>query len=106
MNQTDDQPPPGEVTTGRSDRSLLARLREAPWRVFAGTLKSDATVQNVTKDTPERLGHLLVMQGKTQTSVPEIKAGDFAAIKWWTIARMGYSEKLTVDDPSRDKPPK
>jgi len=50
------------------------------FRVFAGTLKSDATVQNVTKETPERLGHLLVMQGKTQTNVDEIKAGDIGAV--------------------------
>ncbi len=39
-------------------------------RVVTGTLKSDATVNNVTRDTPERLGHLLVLQGKTQTHVP------------------------------------
>src|SRR4030095_1986469 len=36
-------------------------------RVIAGTLKSDATVNNVTRDATERLGHLLVLQGKTQT---------------------------------------
>jgi elongation factor G len=50
------------------------------FRVISGTLKSDATVHNVTKDTAERLGHLLVVQGKTQTNVPEIKAGDIGAV--------------------------
>src|SRR5579872_967017 len=50
------------------------------FRVLSGSLKSDATVYNVTKDTPERLGHLLVVQGKTQTNVPEIKAGDIGAV--------------------------
>ncbi|HEX6463592.1 MAG TPA: elongation factor G, partial [Vicinamibacterales bacterium] len=50
------------------------------FRVISGALKSDATVQNVTKDTPERLGHLLVLQGKTQTNVTEIKAGDIGAV--------------------------
>jgi elongation factor G len=49
-------------------------------RVVNGTLKSDATVANVTRDTPERLGHLLVLQGKTQTHVPELKAGDLGAV--------------------------
>jgi elongation factor G len=49
-------------------------------RVVAGTLKSDATVCNVTRDASERLGHLLVMQGKTQTHVPELKAGDLGAV--------------------------
>jgi len=50
------------------------------FRVVAGTLKSDSTVQNRTKDTPERLGHLELLQGKTQTPVPEIKAGDLGAV--------------------------
>jgi elongation factor G len=50
------------------------------FRVLSGALKSDATVHNVTKDTPERLGHLLVVQGKTQTNVGEIKAGDIGAV--------------------------
>ena len=45
-----------------------------------GTLKADSTVHNVTKDTPERLGHLVLLQGKTQTTVPEIKAGDIGAV--------------------------
>ena len=49
-------------------------------RVISGTMKSDSTVHNVTRDTPERLGHLLLVQGKTQTGVPEIKAGDLGAV--------------------------
>jgi elongation factor G len=49
-------------------------------RVISGTLKSDSTVHNVTRDVPERLGHLVLLQGKTQTPVPEIKAGDLGAI--------------------------
>jgi elongation factor G len=50
------------------------------FRVVSGTLKSDSTVHNKTKDTPERLGHLELLQGKTQTPVPEIKAGDLGAV--------------------------
>jgi elongation factor G len=50
------------------------------FRVLSGTLKSDATVHNVTKDTQERLGHLLLAQGKSQTNVGEIKAGDIGAV--------------------------
>jgi elongation factor G len=49
-------------------------------RVVAGTLKSDATVTNMTRDASERLGHLLALQGKTQTHVPELKAGDLGAV--------------------------
>jgi elongation factor G len=47
---------------------------------MTGTLKSDATVHNLTRDTSERLGHLTVMQGKTPTTVPELKAGDLGAV--------------------------
>ena len=50
------------------------------FRVVSGTLKADSTVHNKTKDTPERLGHLELLQGKTQTPVPEIKAGDLGAV--------------------------
>ncbi len=50
------------------------------FRVMTGTLKSDTTVHNLTKDAPERLGHLVLLQGKTQTTVPEVRAGDMAAV--------------------------
>jgi elongation factor G len=50
------------------------------FRVLSGTLKSDTTIQNATKDAPERLGHLILLQGKTQANVPEIKAGDIGAV--------------------------
>ena len=50
------------------------------FRVISGALKSDSTVHNVTKDTSERLGHLLALQGKTQTNVPEVRAGDIGAV--------------------------
>jgi elongation factor G len=49
-------------------------------RVLTGALKSDATVTNLTRESSERLGHLLVLQGKTQTQVPELKAGDLGAV--------------------------
>jgi elongation factor G len=54
--------------------------RISMFRVMRGTLKSDSTVHNLTKDTTERLGHLVLLQGKTQTEVPEIKAGDLGAV--------------------------
>jgi elongation factor G len=50
------------------------------FRVYQGALKSDSTVQNATQGTQERLGNLIAMQGKTQTTVPEIKAGDIGAV--------------------------
>ncbi len=50
------------------------------FRVYQGSLKSDSTVQNVTQGSTERLGSLVVLQGKSQTTVPEIKAGDLGAV--------------------------
>jgi elongation factor G len=51
------------------------------FRVVTGRLVSDTTATNVTRgDATERLGHLLVVQGKTHTSVPEVKAGDLGAV--------------------------
>ena len=50
------------------------------FRVVSGVLKSDATIQNLTRDTSERFGHLLALQGKTQTHVPELRAGDLGAV--------------------------
>ena len=50
------------------------------FRVMLGTLKADTTVHNATRDVQERLGHLLLLQGKTQVEVPEVKAGDLAAV--------------------------
>ena len=37
-------------------------------------------MHNLTRDTPERLGHLVLLQGKTQTNVSELKAGDLGAV--------------------------
>jgi len=50
------------------------------FRIVSGVLKSDATVHNITRDTPERFGHVLAVQGKTQTHVPELRAGDLGAV--------------------------
>jgi elongation factor G len=50
------------------------------FRVLSGVLKSDTTVQNLTRETPERFGHLLALQGKTQTHVAELHAGDLGAV--------------------------
>ena len=50
------------------------------FRVISGTVKADSTVQNITRETPERFGHLTLLQGKTSANVPEIRAGDLGAV--------------------------
>jgi elongation factor G len=80
-----------ETTVAASDTAPYAALvwktiadpfagRITMMRVVTGTLKSDATAGNVTRETTERLGHLLALQGKAQTHVPELKAGDLGAV--------------------------
>ena len=50
------------------------------FRVVSGTLKSDSMVHNNTRDIAERIGSLQLLQGKTPTAVPEVKAGDIGAV--------------------------
>ena len=51
------------------------------FRVVTGHLVSDTTANNATRgDVAERLGHLLAVQGKTHTAVPEVRAGDLGAV--------------------------
>ena len=50
------------------------------FRVYSGTLKSDSAIHNTSRDTAERIGSLLLLQGKAQTQVPEIQAGDIGAV--------------------------
>jgi elongation factor G len=50
------------------------------FRVVSGAIKADSTVLNKTRDTQERFGHVTLLQGKMQTNVPELKAGDLGAV--------------------------
>ncbi|HET9263267.1 MAG TPA: elongation factor G [Vicinamibacterales bacterium] len=50
------------------------------FRVISGTVKADSTIHNVSRDVSERLGHVVLLQGKNQTNVPELKAGDLGAV--------------------------
>ena len=50
------------------------------FRVMSGILKTDSTLHNKTRDTTERLSHVVLLQGKIQTNVPELRAGDLGAV--------------------------
>jgi elongation factor G len=50
------------------------------FRVVSGVVKADSSLNNTSRESNERLGHLLLLQGKTQTSVPEMRAGDIGAV--------------------------
>ena len=50
------------------------------FRVYSGVFKSDSTVHNSSRDVPERVGALLLLQGKGQQQVAELRAGDLGAV--------------------------
>ena len=50
------------------------------FKVFSGVVKNDATLQNFTKNSQEKLAHISVMQGKTAVPVAELRAGDIGAV--------------------------
>ncbi len=50
------------------------------FKVFSGVLKNDATVQNFSRSSVEKLAHISTMQGKTAVPVPELHAGDIGAV--------------------------
>jgi elongation factor G len=49
-------------------------------KIISGRVKSDATVQNTTRGTAERLGQLHSMQGKQLDKIDEASAGDIVAV--------------------------
>jgi len=50
------------------------------FRVVGGSVKSDSTLTNPRTRGKERVGQLLIMQGKEHTSSSEVGAGDIAAV--------------------------
>jgi elongation factor G len=50
------------------------------FKIYSGSVKSDASVYNITKNTQERLGPLHTLQGKTLDKIQEAHAGDIVAV--------------------------
>jgi elongation factor G len=50
------------------------------FRVYSGTVKSDSTVYNPNKNCSERIGQILLPEGKKQKAVSEAVAGDIVAV--------------------------
>jgi elongation factor G len=50
------------------------------FKVISGVVKNDATVENYTRRSQERLAHLSIMQGRKAVEVPELHAGDLGAV--------------------------
>ena len=54
--------------------------RVSHFKVMSGVVKNDAVLTNFNRGGTEKLAHIAVMQGKTQSPVPELRAGDFGAV--------------------------
>ncbi|HVR42736.1 MAG TPA: elongation factor G [Thermoanaerobaculia bacterium] len=80
-----------EVSLERKDDAPLSALvfktmsdpfagRVSMFRVFSGVLSSDTTCLNTSREHEERIGKLQALQGKQQTAVGELHAGDIGGV--------------------------
>ncbi|HEX5590066.1 MAG TPA: elongation factor G [Candidatus Limnocylindrales bacterium] len=58
-------------------------------RVLSGTLRSQAHVWNSTKGEDERIGQLLLLHGKEQEAIGELKAGEIGAVAKLNVTATG-----------------
>ena len=58
-------------------------------RVLSGTLHSQAHVWNSTQGEDERIGQLLLLHGKEQEPIGELKAGEIGAVAKLTVTATG-----------------
>jgi elongation factor G len=58
-------------------------------RVFSGTLHSQGHVWNALRDGEERIGQLLLLHGKEQEPIGELKAGEIGAVAKLTVTATG-----------------
>jgi elongation factor G len=58
-------------------------------RVLSGTLHSQAHVWNATHGEDERIGQLLLLHGKEQEPIGELKAGEIGAVAKLTVTETG-----------------
>ncbi|MGH9458851.1 MAG: elongation factor G [Thermoanaerobaculia bacterium] len=77
LPRTDDAPVSALVFKTTSD-PFAGRV--SLLRVYSGTLKSDTTYLNTGREHDERVGKLQVLQGKQQTAVGELHAGDIGGV--------------------------
>jgi elongation factor G len=58
-------------------------------RVLSGTLRSQAHVWNTTRNEDERIGQLLLLHGKEQEPIGELKAGEIGAVAKLAVTETG-----------------
>jgi elongation factor G len=73
------------------------------FRVLSGVLRGDSQVTNITRRAKERIGQLLVSQGKEHEQVAELGAGDIGAVAKLKETRAG--DVLATKDARISFPP-
>jgi elongation factor G len=58
-------------------------------RILSGTLKSQAHVWNASRNEDERIGQLLLLHGKEQEPIGELKAGEIGAVAKLAVTETG-----------------
>ena len=76
--KVDDKEPAGLVVFKTMTDPFSGRITF--FKVVSGVVKNDATLENYTRRTQERLSHLSVMQGRKAVEVAELHAGDLGAV--------------------------
>jgi len=72
-------------------------------RILSGTLHSQAHVWNATRDEDERIGQLLLLHGKEQEPIGELKAGEIGAVAKLSVTETG--DTLSSRERSLSLPP-
>jgi hypothetical protein len=98
ISQTPREPAPHEPT--KVDRDTVSVM------VAGGIAQADiARARGISMVTLRKHYRAELTNGMTALNtivlielVKRIKAGEFPAMKWWTQARMGWSERVVVDD--------
>jgi elongation factor G len=78
FRRVDDKEPAGMVVFKTMTDPFAGRITF--FKVISGVIKNDATVENYTRRTQERLAHLSIMQGRKAVEVAELHAGDLGAV--------------------------
>ncbi|MGH2476699.1 MAG: elongation factor G [Candidatus Limnocylindrales bacterium] len=72
-------------------------------RVLSGTLRSQAHVWNSTRAEDERIGQLLLLHGKEQEAIGELKAGEIGAVAKLAVTETG--DTLATKERPLELPP-
>jgi elongation factor G len=59
------------------------------FRVATGAVQADSTINNLSRETNERIGSVALMQGKAQEGINELRAGDLGTVAKLKETRTG-----------------